>query len=125
MEPIVFRATAVRGSDRGRRIGVPTVNLAMEDVPKALRHGIYACRCRLDGETMSRAAAMHYGPRPAFKDTDSCEIHLLDTPIDFLPGYADVEVVGYIREVLDFPSTEALLAQITRDVADARAMLSA
>lgn len=125
MEQIAFRATAIRGSDRGHRIGVPTVNLDMGEIPPALTHGIYACRCRLDGETQVRKAVMHYGPRPAVKDIDSCEVHLLDAGIDFRPRFADIEIAGRLRDVLDFPSVEAMMAQIERDVEEARAMLGA
>lgn len=118
-----FRSPVRKGSSRGKIIGVPTVNLEMEDLPSDLKQGIHACRCRLDDETAFRDGVLHYGPRPVFKDIDSCEIHLLDTTIDFSPKEAEVEVVGYIRPISNFPSTYELLVQINDDMQKAREML--
>lgn len=100
------------------------MNLLMEDVPDILQTGIYACRADV-GSASFENAVLHYGPRPVFKDTDSCEVHLLDRTLVVAPQVLDVEVVAYIREVRDFPSPEALGAQIASDIAQARAILAA
>lgn len=121
--PLSFVARPVTGRGRGRVIGAPTINLDLADVPSQLREGIYACMVTLDGEAMQ--AAMHYGPRPVFKDTVACEVHLLNRTVDAVPGTITVAVAAYLREVRDFPSTEALMTQIADDVSRARAILDA
>jgi riboflavin kinase/FMN adenylyltransferase len=121
--PIAFRAHVVSGSGRGKRLGVPTINLNLRDVPRELGEGIYACLVHLDEATKPLRAALHYGPRPVFKDTVACEVHLIDTALHSDPESLTVEVIGRIRDVANFPSPSALKEQILRDIEDARAML--
>jgi riboflavin kinase/FMN adenylyltransferase len=125
--PLRFSARHVSGSSRGRTLGTPTLNLDLTQVPAELAHGIYACRVTLttiDSQDVYWAV-MHYGPRPVFEDTESCEIHVLDKTILEQPDTVDVEVVALLRgpETFRFPSPEAMLAQIERDIAKARAIL--
>jgi FAD synthase len=70
-------------------------------------------------------AVMHFGPRPVFKDTPACEVHLLDQVIEHVPDRIIVEVIALIRKVQDFPSVDDLKAQIAQDIEDTRAMLAA
>lgn len=121
--PVTFVAKTESGRGRGKKIDVPTINLALVDVHPALEDGIYACFVMIGGERMQ--GAMHLGPRPAFKDTKTCEVHLLDRTIEQAPDQLKVDVIHYLRPVLDFPSSEALVAQITKDVTEARAILNA
>jgi riboflavin kinase/FMN adenylyltransferase len=121
--PLRFTARAVSGSGRGKGMGTPTVNLRMEDVPAGFAEGIYACRASLDGGPML-AAAMHHGPRPVHRDAPSCEVHLLDETPEHTPEHVTVEAIAFLREVRDFPSEEALVAQIAKDIEDTRRALS-
>lgn len=116
-----FMARIVEGAHRGRVIGSPTLNLAIADVPRRLRHGIYACRVRLGKK--AALAAMHYGPRPVFRAGTSCELHVIDSVIRRPPKRVTVEIVRRLRSIRDFPSVEALKRQIARDVAKTREIL--
>ena len=119
--PLLFTAHVVSGRGRGRDIGAPTINLELGDVPPSLEEGIYACVVDIGG--VGREAAMHFGPRPVFQDTKTCEVHVIDgAPVDVPPELL-VEVIACLRDVRDFPSTEALMEQIAQDIADARAIL--
>lgn len=91
----------------------------MNQVPKELKKGIYACR--VDG----RNAVLHYGPRPVFKDTPSCEVHLLDKNLTDTHDFLTVEIIQKLRDVRDFPSVNALKEQIQKDISEARAILKA
>jgi riboflavin kinase/FMN adenylyltransferase len=121
MTPLLFTARVVSGAGRGRVLGTPTLNLALEQVPKELQEGIYACRAFLDGSW--QPGALHYGPRPVFKDSVACEVHLLDTALQQAPASLEVKVVAYLREIRDFPTVEALQAQIADDITRIRAIL--
>ena len=110
------------GSGRGKRLGIPTINLSVGSVPEEFLEGIYACRARLEDEW--EPAVMHFGPRPVFKDTPSCEVHLLDRAVSQVPDEMTVEIVAFLRDVRDFPSVEALQEQIAEDIRQARAILS-
>lgn len=118
-----FTARVIPGVQRGRKLGTPTFNFHLEDVPSTLAYGIYACFVHLDDEVNPLPAVMHYGPRPVFKDTVSCEVHVIDELIDRSPKRLTVTVVDQIREVMDFPLTEVLLAQMQSDIAIARNIL--
>ena len=112
---------------RGRKLQIPTINLALEEIPSDLSEGIYACRVMLvhgDGSSEGPLmAAVHYGPRPVFKDSKSFEVHVIDAVPTHFPKSVEVTVVKRLRDVRDFDSTEALLQQIDKDVEQARGIL--
>ncbi len=66
---------------------------------------------------------MHFGPRPAFRDTLTLEVHVLDASIDQAPISVDLVLVSRIRDVLDFLSVRALKEAIAEDIRMTRAML--
>lgn len=116
-------ARVIPGRGRGKGLGVPTINIDLSVVPKDLSHGIYACRITLAGKTYD--GAMHYGPRPVFRDGVAFEVHILDETPGDIPASVDIEIVGFIRTIADFASPEALVARIQKDIEEARGMLSA
>lgn len=101
----------------------PTLNLNLSDVPSEMKEGIYVCRVIINNQTFN--AAMHYGPRPVHKDTTSCEVHILDEVIAEAPDTLTVDVIAYLRPVLNFPSEAALIAQIGDDIEKSRGILEA
>ncbi len=116
-------ATVIAGRGRGKNMGVPTINIDPASVPGELSHGIYACRITLNGKTYM--GAVHYGPRPVFKDSNTFEVHIIDETVKTVPASVDIEIVGFIRSVLDFPSPTALVEHIQKDIEEARGMLNA
>jgi riboflavin kinase/FMN adenylyltransferase len=124
--PATFTAHVVSGRQRGRTIGTPTINLNVSEVPSALPNGIYACFARfVQGKKTGPKlpAVMHYGPRPVFEDSVSCEVHLLDRVIAKASEQLTVTVVEYIRDIIDYPVREVLQDQIKSDIAVAREIL--
>lgn len=118
---VISKAKVIRGRGRGKDIGFPTINIDLASIPTALAHGIYACRMRLGGTSYN--GAIHYGPRPVFKDTVTFEVHIIGESVHTVPNTADITVVGFIRNIADFESTEALVKQIKKDIEEARGML--
>lgn len=112
--PLTFSARIVEGARRGRVIGSPTLNLARADVPRSLRHGIYACRVQWHRRVFP--AAMHYGPRLVFRAGIACELHIIDAVIRHAPKRVTVEVIKRLRAIRNFRSVELLKQQIARDV---------
>ena len=103
-------------------MGIPTINIDLAAVPPAFGHGIYACRISFAGRKYM--GALHYGPRPVFKDTVSFEVHVIDETLPELPLSVDLEIVGRIRDVANFADAEALATRIRQDVEETRAMLA-
>src|SRR5665213_2182498 len=118
MSIIRFNAPVIAGSGRGKDLGVATMNLDLSAVPTTMKEGIYACFAMIDGKRMK--AAMHFGPRPVFQDTTSCEVHIIDDVIPVAPETLAVDVISYLRPVAAFASKDALMAQIADDIAKAR-----
>ncbi len=119
--PLSFSAQVISGRGRGTTLGTPTINIDLNDVPSTLEEGIYAGWAKT-GQQWQKAA-IHYGPRPVFKDTPSFEVHILGGEPEFVPDILEIYMLNRLREVRDFPSTEALMQQIERDVEESHAML--
>jgi FAD synthase len=130
--PLAFTAHVIPGSGRGKHLGVPTMNLALEDIPENLSDGIYACTVKRTSDLGRRtsennqwfSAVMHIGPRPVFQDTRSCEVHVIDDVLLNSPQTITVQIIGFLREVRNFPSPHALIEQMEEDIIAARAMLA-
>ncbi len=120
-----FRGTVVRGDQRGRLLGYPTLNVRLADARKLLPpDGVYAVRASLpDGE---RAGMLNLGGRPTFGDTGrSAEVHLFDAAGDWYDAPVSVSVLAHLRDIQRFAGLEALVAQLDRDAAAARLALAA
>lgn len=113
-----FSARTVTGSGRGKDLAVPTINLDMSEIPSDINDGLYACT--VDGGT---PAILHFGIRPTFDDSPSCEVHLLDKEIDTPPDVLEVNIVQKIRETKKFDSPELLMEQMQKDISAARGIL--
>lgn len=122
MQTIIIRkASVIPGRSRGRRLGIPTINIDLTCIPNELKHGIYACWIWLNKE--KHLGSVHYGFRPVFNDTEAFEIHVLDTLIEVPPACVDIHIVGRIRDIQNFDSPEALQSAIAADIRATRAML--
>lgn len=111
------------GAGRGREIGYRTINLAAPDRRKLLPpDGVYAVW--VEWRRGRSGGMMHIGPRPTFDEADrSLEVHLLDAAPDLYGEYVKVSWVTRLRDVVQFPSVEALRTQLDRDFAAARSAL--
>jgi riboflavin kinase/FMN adenylyltransferase len=116
----------VRGAGRGRTIGVPTANVQPETelLPK---NGVYAGWGERLSDGTRWGAAINIGTNPTFVSGHavSVEAHLLDCDSDL---YGERLRLGFTRRLRDeerFPSREALVAQIGRDIEQARAAWAA
>jgi riboflavin kinase/FMN adenylyltransferase len=114
----------VHGAARGRAIGVPTANIAT-DVELAVAPGIYAVTLAADGGPAMPAVAS-LGTNPTFVEDGGLvlEVHVLDWDGDLYDRRVRTTFVARLRDELKFDSVDALLAQIRRDIADARAALA-
>ncbi len=112
----------VRGARRGKPLGFPTANLAL-DPSCALMHGIYAVRAHVDERAYQAVAS--FGRRPQFDDGAAVfEVLLFDFEGDLYGKSLTAEFVDFIRPERKFPSVEALKAQMEEDSKDARAILA-
>lgn len=117
----------VHGDKRGRDLGYPTANMALSP-DTMLRHGIYAVRFvrgngKISGEVHDGVAS--FGRRPTFDNgRPLLETYLFDFEGDLYGEAALVSLIGWIRPEQAFASPQALIAQMDRDSAAARALLT-
>jgi riboflavin kinase/FMN adenylyltransferase len=117
----LYSGVVIEGAQLGRALGYPTANVLVAGAPPL--HGIYASYSRLeDGATWHSVS--YFGRRP----TVSGEIELLESHL-FAFGRTiygrrmDVQLVALLREDSQFPSVQAMTAQMTRDCMVARQAL--
>jgi riboflavin kinase/FMN adenylyltransferase len=110
------------GEKRGRSLGFPTANLRLDSSCR-LRHGIYAVRALADGRAHEGVAS--FGRRPTFDDgAPLLEVFLFRFDGDLYGKSLIVEFVAWLRGEEKFESADALIAQMHRDVLDAKRALA-
>lgn len=123
-----YRGTVAKGEGRGRKIGFPTANLAVDhrDNKLALPYGVYATRALVKGRTY--AAVTNIGVRPTFgKEAYPAliETHLLGEDLDLYGLTLEVRFVAKLRDERKFTGIDELKRQILVDCDQARARLAA
>ena len=123
----------VEGDKRGRQLGVPTANLAVDPVFLLPADGVYATHVRvLDGPAAGAyAGATNIGVRPTVDGLHHrVETHLLDyTPVthaeELYGAGMRLDFVARLRGEKRFGSLDELVAQIHQDIEQARALFAA
>jgi riboflavin kinase/FMN adenylyltransferase len=106
----------VTGDARGDALGFPTANLRLDPRLLAPAYGIYA------GAALGHRAAISVGTNPHYGGTERrAEAHLLDFEGDLYGRRLVVQLWRRLRDEAQFESEESLVAQIARDVEEARA----
>ncbi|MCC6564787.1 MAG: bifunctional riboflavin kinase/FAD synthetase [Chloroflexi bacterium] len=120
--PYSVRGEVVMGDQRGRTIGFPTANLAIWDEQLLPPFGVYAGYASFDDST--HPCVTNLGVRPTFDGQQlRVESHLIDYSGDLYGKTLTVSFVERLRGEIKFPSIDALVAQITADVATGRSVL--
>ena len=143
--PFCIFGTVVNGRGIGRALGFPTANVEPENelIPAP---GVYAAYTRVESPkskvqspdihsrpstfdsrplTPPIPSAVFIGERKTFNDSEPViEAYLLDFDGDLYGKQIEVCLVKKIRAVMAFPSKEALITQIEKDVAQIRDILN-
>jgi riboflavin kinase / FMN adenylyltransferase len=114
--PFLLEGEVVQGDQRGRELGFPTANIVPSDDLVCPGHGVYA------GFADGHPAAIHVGVRPMFETGRGVlvEPHLIDYEGDLYGKTLRVAFIARLRGEKRFPSVEDLVAQMHRDVEQAR-----
>lgn len=125
--PHEVRGVVDHGDKRARELGFRTANLDVPPTTCLPADGIYA-GWYLTPDGVRHPTAISLGRRPTFyerADTSLLEAHLIDFDGDLYGQPARVQFVERLRDELKFDSVDALVAQMGRDVDQARALLAA
>ena len=115
--PPELEGSVVLGDQRGGTLGYPTANLSVPAELLVPAYGIYA------GSALGHRAATSIGVNPHYGgDERRIEPHLLDFEGDLYGRRLVVELWRRLRDERAFSSEAELVAQITRDVEETRAV---
>ncbi len=107
-----FKGTIVHGDGRGRQLGFPTANLAVDNEDKLIpAKGIYAAECVVENE--KHFGLLSLGSRPTFhKDGEIIpEFYIFDFDKDIYDEVMQVNMVEKIRDEEKFNSVDELIIQ--------------
>lgn len=121
--PFRIDGLVVKGDQRGRTIGFPTANVAVDELYMLPGDGVYVCSVMV--RNLRHAAVTNVGLRPTFDGVRrTVEAHLLDFSADIYDEHIQVEFLHWLRGERKFNGVQELIAQINADVATARAWLA-
>ncbi len=114
--PFMVEGTVVHGDQRGRTLGFPTANLVPDPGLVYPGYGVYAAFAN------GKPAAVNVGVRPTFETGRGVlvETFIIDHDEDLYGKTLRVAFAERLRGEKRFAGTEELIAQMHRDVADAR-----
>ena len=113
--PYSISGQVVHGEQIGRTIGFPTANLQPEDDTLIPQDGVYAVMVDLDNGSHHQGI-MNIGTRPTFNGTGrTLETNLLEPVGDLYDQQLIIHFIARLRDEQQFPSAEALAAQIMKD----------
>lgn len=122
--PYSISGRVVHGDKLGRDIGFPTANIQLKHNRPPLM-GIFAVEvCGLDGQMLPGVASL--GRRPTVKRADAMpvlEVHLFDFGSEIYGRRVRVDFLHKLRDEEKYPDLDSLVAQIRRDVEQARHFL--
>lgn len=123
--PFAIRGVVEHGDKRGRTIGYPTANLAIEGYLRP-RYGIYAVTGRVLATGQELLGAANIGIRPQFEPPrELLEPYFFDFAGDLYGQEIEVAFHHFLRPEAKFDGLEALVAQMDADCAEAKRLLSA
>ncbi|HZG57326.1 bifunctional riboflavin kinase/FAD synthetase [Paenibacillus sp.] len=124
--PYALAGLVVAGDGRGRTIGVPTANLSISDRCVRPANGVYAIEAEVEtGRLAGRRyqGVMNVGFKPTFHNAlpePTWEAHLFDFEGDLYDQRLKTTFLSRIRNERKFDSVAALIAQIERDIEEAK-----
>ena len=116
----------IGGDQRGREIGYPTANLAIDGLHRP-RFGVYAVLVDvLDGPHKGHyKGAASIGLRPTFGgQKPNLEVFIFDFSGDIYGADLSIALVAFQRPEEKYDSLEALIAQIDADVVESKRILA-
>lgn len=123
--PYNLSGPVIHGDGRGRKINIPTANIQISPEKILPANGVYACRAQIG--TATHLAVTNIGVRPTFlpqNQSAGVETHILDFKRELYDEVIKLDFISRLRDEMKFPSVEALVEQIHRDIEQTRSILS-
>lgn len=112
--PYQFRGIVIKGDQRGRTLGFPTINFLLPNEMAIPPDGVYANRVCIDGIWYDGVG--NIGDNPTFKNQyHRCEVHVFDFDQDVYGKEVTVQFISYIRGEVKFNNLQELIDQMKID----------
>ena len=121
MKPLyVLTGNVVHGKGNGRKVGMPTANLAVAEGTPLPAEGVYITDAVIDGDTW--VGVTNIGRRPTVDDENriTIETYFPDLFADLYDKELTLCVYCFLRPTRPFSSLEEVKVQVERDAAAAR-----
>ena len=107
----ILKGVVVRGKSRGKDLGFPTVNLAID---KSTPSGTYISRTKFN--TKVYQSITFIGTAETFDETDFVgETYIINFDQDIYGQYIEVEIIKKLRDNQKFENAEKLIEQMKVD----------
>ncbi|MDC1173820.1 bifunctional riboflavin kinase/FAD synthetase [Bacteriovoracaceae bacterium] len=105
-----------KGAERGKTIGFPTANIAVDNRRVVPASGVYSTLVEIEGVIFK--SVTNIGTNPTFTDSEdlNVETHILDFDKDIYGVQLKVMFLSKIREEMKFSSANDLVSQIKLDI---------
>ena len=114
--PYTLHGRVIHGNEKGRTIGFPTANVALDDIYVMPKPGVYMGNVIVHGDTYH--AIINFGHNPTFNLVNhlSIEAYIIDFNEDIYDQPITIELYEYIRDEKKFDSIDELKAMLSNNV---------
>lgn len=120
--PYFIMGNVVGGRKDGSKMGIPTVNINLDNDKVKLKDGVYASNVYI--ENIRYCSVTNIGGHPTFDDMkNNIECHIIDYSGDLYGKSIRIEFIERLRDITKFNKVEDLAMQIQTDIAKAKEIL--
>ena len=111
-----LKGVVVEGNMIGRSIGFPTANMELYEPLKLLpSYGVYAVEVGVNGKRYRGITNVGSRPTVDSENKRTIETHILEFDEDIYGLSLSIEFIERMRDIVKFPSLEALAEQLRKD----------
>ncbi|MFH0821078.1 MAG: riboflavin kinase [Candidatus Peregrinibacteria bacterium] len=108
-----FRRKVIKGTQLGRKLGFPTVNLHVGHFGEHVRQGVHVCEVIVHGDPYS--GLLYFGPKFAHPGL-ALEIYIHHFSKTLYGQWVSFKVGHFIRAPKKFTSVQVLKSQMRKDI---------
>ncbi len=118
-----IRGDVQSGQQRGRKLGFPTANLRISEEDLCPKTGVYVTQVIYDGKQYGGVSNIGYNPTFG-QSSLVAETHIFDFNADIYGRPLKINLLRHLRMEKTFDGPEALVRQISKDIAVAHKVLA-
>ena len=121
--PFFLEGITIKGVGRGKMLGFPTANIKTKSelIPKA---GVYLTLAEHQSRRLPSVTNIGHAPTFSQQTPFSIETHLIDFKKELYGEPLILHFIDRLRDTKKFPSPEALVKQIKKDIQKAKALVA-